>query len=192
MGREVRGEPEVDALAEPDELPDELPEPDEPLELEPEEFEEPSPDVPVEVDPPAPLSTRAPNPPVATDVQVPSAPKPEDGPAFRFVAFREFDAGPMDLLDRAGHEPQARTDLVALINQVLHAEAPVEAERLGKIVCRCLNFGRISPERVAQVLSFVPKAQITNDAIGRFVWHADQDPATWGPLGPLAAELVPS
>jgi hypothetical protein len=147
---------------------------------EPEEFEEPSPDVPVEVDPPAPLSTRAPNPPVATDVQVPSAPKPEDGPAFRFVAFREFDAGPMDLLDRAGHEPQARTDLVALINQVLHAEAPVEAERLGKIVCRCLNFGRISPERVAQVLSFVPKAQITNDAIGRFVWHADQDPATWG------------
>jgi hypothetical protein len=122
----------------------------------------------------APSSAPVTAPPAASP-----APFHHAGPAVAFDAFDEFDAGPMDLLDRASQEPQARAMLVGLINQVLHAEAPVEAERLGKIVCRCLNFGRISPDRVAQVLSFVPKSQITKDKIGRFVWHADQDPATW-------------
>jgi len=145
---------------------------------EPEELEEAPVGDPAEEDTPAPASTAG--APTTAPPVVHVSSRPDDSPALAFVPFVEFDAGPMDLLDRAGHDPQARAALVGLINQVLHVEAPEEAERLGKIVCRCLNFGRISPDRVAQVLSFVPKAQVTKDKIGRFVWHADQDPSTWG------------
>jgi hypothetical protein len=96
-----------------------------------------------------------------------------------FVAFTVSDMGPMDLLDRAATDAHARADLMAIVNQILTAEAPIEAERFGKLVCRCLKFGRVSPERVEQVFSLIPSGQTTQDVIGRFVWHADQDPTTW-------------
>jgi hypothetical protein len=146
---------------------------------EPEDSETPPPTEDETVSPPPPPPSTPTTPLAAGPAPLPVSTPAAAGPAQTFTAFREYDAGPMDLLDRAGQDPQARATLVGLINQVLHAEAPVEAERLGKIVCRCLNFGRISPDRVEQVLSFVPRSQITKDKIGRFVWHADQDPATW-------------
>jgi hypothetical protein len=47
------------------------------------------------------------------------------------------------------------------------------------MVCKALNFGRVSPDRIKQVLSFVPKKQITKDIVGRFVWHESLDPDQW-------------
>ena len=96
-----------------------------------------------------------------------------------FTPFEVQDLGPMDLLDRATKDTSARADLIAIVGKILSTEAPIEAERFGKLVCRCLGFGRVSPDRVEQVLAMVPNAQKTTDAIGRFVWHADQDPTAW-------------
>ena len=47
------------------------------------------------------------------------------------------------------------------------------------MVCKALNFGRVSPDRVAQVLSLVPKKQFSKDIVGRFIWHESVDPNQW-------------
>ena len=62
---------------------------------------------------------------------------------------------------------------------MLNFEAPIQDDRLAKTVLRNLSFGRISPERITDILSFIPRKQFTKDPIGRFVWSADQDPLTW-------------
>jgi hypothetical protein len=83
-------------------------------------------------------------------------------------------------------EPKARLDLLTqitkgdrraikelsdLFDEILNMEAPIEMERFGKLVCNSLGYGRVVPDRLYQVLSFVPKKQIVGDAIGSFIWN---------------------
>ena len=86
----------------------------------------------------------------------------------------------MYLLDQAlDGDVESKNYILNIINTGLQVEGPIEENRLAKLVCKSLNFGRISPERVKQVLSLIPKKQFTKDAVGSIVWAADQDPLTW-------------
>ena len=91
-------------------------------------------------------------------------------------------------------EPKARLDLLTqvtkgdrraikelsdLFDEILYMEAPIEMERFGKLVCNSLGYGRVVPDRLYQVLSFVPKKQIVGDAIGSFIWNKDQNEKSW-------------
>lgn len=91
-------------------------------------------------------------------------------------------------------EPRARLDLLTqvtkgdrraikelsdLFDEILNMEAPIEMERFGKLVCNSLGYGRVVPDRLYQVLSFVPKKQIVGDAIGSFIWNKDQNEKSW-------------
>lgn len=97
-----------------------------------------------------------------------------------FAAFVPETVDAMYLLDQAldGHA-ESKNYILNIIKTGLQVEGPIEENRLAKLVCKSLNFGRISPERIKQVLSLIPKKQFTKDAVGSFVWAADQDPNTW-------------
>jgi hypothetical protein len=108
--------------------------------------------------------------------------RPDDTPRpySEFKAYSPDVIDAMYILDQAiDGDPESRDYVRYLINQALVVEGPIESERLAKMVCKALNFGRVSPDRIKQVLSFVPKKQITKDIVGRFVWHESLDPDQW-------------
>jgi hypothetical protein len=74
---------------------------------------------------------------------------------------------------------RAIKELSDLFDEILNTEAPIEMERFGKLVCNSLGYGRVVPDRLYQVLSFVPKKQIIGDAIGSFIWNKYQNEKSW-------------
>jgi hypothetical protein len=76
-------------------------------------------------------------------------------------------------------DQSAIRELSSLFDEILNTEAPIEWERFGKLVCNSLGYGRVVPDRLYQVLSFIPKKQIVEDAIGSFVWNRYQNEKSW-------------
>ena len=110
------------------------------------------------------------------------SPRSDDTPRAysEFVAYSPDVVDGMYILDQAlDGDPESKAYIQHLINQALIIEGPIESERLAKTVCKALNFGRVSPDRVAQVLSLVPKKQFSKDIVGKFVWHESVDPNQW-------------
>ena len=121
---------------------------------------------------------------VLTPLPVPegkvTAPLVSEGLFTNFVAFSGPQVDGRQLLDEAlDGKKHAKDFIFKQIELVLNFEAPIQDDRLAKTVLRNLSFGRISPERITDILSFIPRKQFTKDPIGRFVWSADQDPLTW-------------
>jgi hypothetical protein len=109
-----------------------------------------------------------------------SPPTPDDANSFsQFTPFITRIIAGTSLLDEAKFDPAKKAQILALIDEVLTLEAPIEAQRFAKMVCNCLSFGRVSPDRVKEVLGFIPASQKTNDPIGSFIWHANQNSSTW-------------
>lgn len=98
---------------------------------------------------------------------------------FPFTAFEPTLLGDVKILDHAGFSKVSHGQFMDIINSILLTEAPIEAERLAKLFFRCVNFNRVSPERVQQVLSHLDPATVVADALGTFVWHPDQDIENW-------------
>ena len=55
---------------------------------------------------------------------------------------------------------------MSIVNDILQTEAPVEAQRLAKLACNCMGFGRVTSDRVSQVLELIPKNQFMQDSQG--------------------------
>jgi hypothetical protein len=96
-----------------------------------------------------------------------------------FVPFSGKGEGGPDVLYALGKDPRTKAPVLAVIAAVLEAEAPVEANRFGKLVCHAFGFGRVTPDRVEQLLNLVPAGQIHSDVIGRFVWREERQWETW-------------
>ena len=86
----------------------------------------------------------------------------------------------LDLLTQVTKGDQsAIKELSGLFDEILNTEAPIEWQRFGKLVCNSLGYGRVVPDRLYQVLSFIPKKQIVEDANGSFVWSRNQNEKSW-------------
>lgn len=103
------------------------------------------------------------------------------GPVNEFEVFHAFVGvhGNPDVLAKGPDDHYARREIVAMISKVLDVEAPIEVNRLGKAVCRGFGFNRVTPARIEQIISLVPKNQIKKDAIGRFAWKSKAEWETW-------------
>jgi hypothetical protein len=97
-----------------------------------------------------------------------------------FVPYVVKPKARLDLLAQVTKGDQsAIRELSSLFDEILNTEAPIEWERFGKLVCNSLGYGRVVPDRLYQVLSFIPKKQIVEDAIGSFVWNRYQNEKSW-------------
>lgn len=138
------------------------------------------------------------NPPVNTDpvAELPGSsivPEPVQGPAptiitsaemasGRFIEFTPFTAREVTgsgVLTGANRDARKREQVMSIVNDILQTEAPVEAQRLAKLACNCMGFGRVTSDRVSQVLELIPKNQFMQDSQGKFVWDVGQDPTAW-------------
>ena len=138
------------------------------------------------------------NPPVNTDpvAELPGSsivPEPVQGPAptiitsaemtsGRFIEFTPFTAREVTgsgVLTGANRDARKREQVMSIVNDILQTEAPVEAQRLAKLACNCMGFGRVTSDRVSQVLELIPKNQFMQDSQGKFVWNVGQDPTAW-------------
>jgi hypothetical protein len=97
-----------------------------------------------------------------------------------FVPYVVLPKARLDLLTRVTKGDRgAIKELSDLFDEILDAEAPIEMERFGNLVCNSLGYSRVVPDRLYQVLSFVPKKQIIGDAIGSFIWSRHQNEKSW-------------
>jgi hypothetical protein len=100
-----------------------------------------------------------------------------------FTEFIPYVVKPKSRLDLLAQvtkgDQSAIRELSSLFDEILNTEAPIEWERFGKLVCNSLGYGRVVPDRLYQVLSFIPKKQIVEDAIGSFVWNRYQNEKSW-------------
>ena len=98
-----------------------------------------------------------------------------------FEVFTPFTGprGRPEILTAGPTVPAARKEILAMIDAVLAAEAPVQVERMAKTVCRAFGFNRVNPARIRQIIGLVPKGQIQADSIGNFAWRTDAEWETW-------------
>jgi very-short-patch-repair endonuclease len=66
------------------------------------------------------------------------------------------------------------------VREVLAAEGPVQADRLGQLVARRFGFKRVPSARVKTVLDHLPtRARRHRSSFGEFIWPEDKAPDSW-------------
>lgn len=94
--------------------------------------------------------------------------------------YREFvthRAGDKSVLDELWYEAsQAR--VISVIRAIIEAEAPIQADRLAKLVAGCFGLGRVNEDRRRSILQLVPREYGRSNG-ERFYWPAGVDPETW-------------
>mgnify|MGYP006417925375 FL=1 len=79
--------------------------------------------------------------------------------------------------------------LVSSIHLVLEAEAPVESNRLARLVANCWGLQKVMQSRVDLILKFIPTDHLTRTPFGDYVWSTPSQAQTWTeyrPSGPTA------
>lgn len=105
-----------------------------------------------------------------------SAEEPDEGPrGIRVVDFMPAASTPVldaTALDRL-HERDARAMVKARIDEVIASEAPVELQRLARLVGHSFGNSRMRQARVDALLKLVPRAQQRRDGDSMYLWGAD-------------------
>ena len=79
--------------------------------------------------------------------------------------------------------------VVSTINLVLEAEAPVESQRLARLVLNCWGFQQVRQNRIDSILKFIPRNHLTRTPFGDYVWSTPSQAQSWTeyrPSGPTA------
>ena len=74
---------------------------------------------------------------------------------------------------------RAKAAVMDVINAVLEVEAPIEANRFARAVCRAFDFGRMTPDRSEQIVGLVPRGLVHTDVVGRFIWREERQWESW-------------
>lgn len=98
---------------------------------------------------------------------------------FPFQPYVPTVVGSPDWLDDASKSRSAQTKLLALIQEIIDKESPIEIIRLGRFVGNSLGLSRVTTERIETIRRYVPKEQRVKDAVGEFCWARDMDPEQW-------------
>lgn len=83
-----------------------------------------------------------------------------------YPIFEEFPValrGDRTILDTAGSDRQARELILAVIDSATAHEAPVELDRLVKLVCRCFGLAVVRQSRRDEIVSIIPSNRIEPD-----------------------------
>lgn len=73
----------------------------------------------------------------------------------------------------------ARRQIQAGIHDVLQVEAPVEANRLGRLVARRFGLKRVRQDRIDFILQHLEAGALHESTHGRFVWSQNIRPDSW-------------
>jgi len=94
-----------------------------------------------------------------------------------FVAWTPEVIGTRDTLDRlrSGND---RDVVLRLIRAAVNQEGPIHRERLARAVAGALGLNRLSPARLADIVTLIPPT-IATDEGGLFVWPDDRKPGEW-------------
>jgi hypothetical protein len=74
---------------------------------------------------------------------------------------------------------RAKAAVMEVVTAVLEVEAPIEANRFARAVCRAFDFGRMTPDRSEQIVGLVPEGLVHTDVVGRFIWREERQWENW-------------
>jgi hypothetical protein len=120
----------------------------------------------VAVEPVAEVKT----PPVLTPPSVQSAP---------FHPFEPREVGSMADIDMLDRSERVQGLVRTMLREIVEHEAPIQIERLGRLVVNCFGFSRVSADRVSAVRAFVPRERCVSTELGTFVWPDGARASEW-------------
>jgi hypothetical protein len=103
------------------------------------------------------------------------SPSPAGTPGSKFIPAHVRVAGPRDWLEQAGSDPRCRAAVLAEVEDVLAAEAPIATVRLARVVGRRFGMQRVFATRAASILAVVDRDRIEPTPFGDFAWGRGQD-----------------
>lgn len=95
-------------------------------------------------------------------------------------AHREWNhryAGGTEVLDQL-HTGWAKDSVRTVIREVIEVEAPIQRERLARLVASAFSLGRVNEERKRSIYRVVP-TEYVRDSDRDFYWPLDTDPHNW-------------
>jgi hypothetical protein len=96
-----------------------------------------------------------------------------------FTPYTGGEHGTREDLDTYSVSSAAKKRVLAAIDAVLEAEAPIEITRLAKTVCNAFGLSVVKTPRIDQIISLIPRGQIKKDSIGSFVWRSKDEWSQW-------------
>jgi very-short-patch-repair endonuclease len=91
--------------------------------------------------------------------------------------------GDREVLDRLD-DPGAREAVAAQLVEVIDIEAPVQLERLARIVANRFGLSRVRQSRVDEILRLVPDDLCVETPFGVYAWRSEAQYQTWGDFRP--------
>ena len=104
-------------------------------------------------------------------------------------AHREWQpryAGGTEVLDQL-HTAWAKDSVRTVIREVIEVEAPIQRERLARLVANAFGLGRVNEERKRSIYRVVP-SEYVRDSDQDFYWPVDTDQQSWRTVRVVAGE----
>jgi hypothetical protein len=96
-----------------------------------------------------------------------------------FVPYQGVGRGGKAMLYDLEKDFRAKAAVMEVVTAVLEVEAPIEANRFARAVCRAFDFGRMTPDRSEQIVGLVPEGHVHTDVVGRFIWREERQWENW-------------
>jgi len=96
--------------------------------------------------------------------------------------------GDRDVLDRLD-ERDPRKAVAAQLLDVIDVEAPVQLERLARIVAKRFGLSRIRQSRLDEIIGLVPDDLCVETPFGVYAWRGEEEYQTWGDFRPTPPEV---
>jgi hypothetical protein len=96
-----------------------------------------------------------------------------------YLTYSGSGPGGQETMYALGADPKATAKVMELAMAVLDIEAPIEATRFGRTVCRAFDFGQAKTARIEQIIGLLPPGLVRSDVVGRFVWREESQWENW-------------
>jgi hypothetical protein len=95
-----------------------------------------------------------------------------------FVPYVPTVKGGVGILDLMG-SGTAKKQVMAVIDEVLTIEAPIVAERLGRLVANSFSLNTVKQARIDAIVELVAKGKIEVTDLGTVIWQSSEQKKSW-------------
>jgi hypothetical protein len=121
-----------------------------------------------------------PEPVSALQQSVTTVPPVTPASAEVFVPYVPTLVGTRQQIDELAHDGTVQQLVRQSLEEVVTVEAPIEVDRLSRLVHKRFDLHRVSADRRSLLMRYLPDSyHVTPGGTTRFVWPPDMDPNTW-------------
>lgn len=105
-----------------------------------------------------------------------------------FIPAQTDVVGDREVLDRLD-ERDAREAVGTELLDVIAVEAPVQVERLARIVANRFGLSRVRQNRLEEIIRLIPDELCVDTPFGVYAWRSEEQYQTWGDYRPTPPDV---